>query len=179
MALINKLEAIGDAIREKTGGTEEMTLDEMATAISSLTTGNVTTTGELKYAILTNNSTSTTKFDIGYYVPSKTSKFMIFFSYSTDGSNYQKAVFYNNGKSTIGTLTPNVLNKTTDTYAAYGVYGFMTSPTGFAPKSYLSTSVNDPTGSVTGQSIMYFNVELASATSTLYVGQSALLLYVG
>jgi hypothetical protein len=39
MALINKLEAIGDAIREKTGSTDLLTLDEMATAISSITGG--------------------------------------------------------------------------------------------------------------------------------------------
>ena len=39
MALTNKLTAIGDAIRAKTGTTEAMTLDEMATAISGITTG--------------------------------------------------------------------------------------------------------------------------------------------
>lgn len=39
MALINKLEAIGDAIRSKTGETAEMTLEEMATAIANLSTG--------------------------------------------------------------------------------------------------------------------------------------------
>ena len=39
MALINKLTAIADAIREKTGTTEPMTLDSMATAISGITGG--------------------------------------------------------------------------------------------------------------------------------------------
>jgi len=39
MALTDKLSAIGDAIREKTGGTELLTLDAMPTAISSITTG--------------------------------------------------------------------------------------------------------------------------------------------
>ena len=37
MALTDKLTAIADAIRGKTGGTELLTLDEMATAISSIT----------------------------------------------------------------------------------------------------------------------------------------------
>ena len=39
MALIDKLTAIADAIRSKTGGTESMTLDEMATAILNITVG--------------------------------------------------------------------------------------------------------------------------------------------
>ena len=39
MALIDKLTAIADAIREKTGTTEPMTLDSMATAISGITGG--------------------------------------------------------------------------------------------------------------------------------------------
>lgn len=39
MALINKLTAIADAIREKTGTTDEMTLDAMASAITGITTG--------------------------------------------------------------------------------------------------------------------------------------------
>ena len=41
MALINKLTAIADAIRSKTGTTEPMTLDEMVTAIANITTGSV------------------------------------------------------------------------------------------------------------------------------------------
>ena len=39
MALTNKLSAIGDAIREKTGKTDLMTLDQMPVEISSITTG--------------------------------------------------------------------------------------------------------------------------------------------
>ena len=39
MALINKLTAIADAIRSKTGSTNTMTLDEMVTAIANITTG--------------------------------------------------------------------------------------------------------------------------------------------
>ena len=41
MALTDKLTAIADAIRSKTGSTEPMTLDEMATAILNITTGSV------------------------------------------------------------------------------------------------------------------------------------------
>lgn len=39
MALISKLENIGNAIRNKTGKTDKLTLDEMATEIASITTG--------------------------------------------------------------------------------------------------------------------------------------------
>ncbi len=41
MALTDKLTAIADAIRSKTGSTEPMTLDEMVTAIANITTGSV------------------------------------------------------------------------------------------------------------------------------------------
>ena len=41
MALTDKLKAIADAIRSKTGTTEPMTLDEMVTAIANITTGSV------------------------------------------------------------------------------------------------------------------------------------------
>ena len=41
MALTDKLTAIADAIRSKTGSTEPMTLDEMATEILNITTGSV------------------------------------------------------------------------------------------------------------------------------------------
>ena len=41
MALIDKLTAIADAIRSKTGTTNTMTLEEMATAILNITTGSV------------------------------------------------------------------------------------------------------------------------------------------
>ena len=39
--LTDKLTAIANAIRAKTGGTNTMTLDEMATAIANITTGSV------------------------------------------------------------------------------------------------------------------------------------------
>ena len=42
MALINELTNIGNAIREKTGGTELIPLKEMASAISGISSGGVT-----------------------------------------------------------------------------------------------------------------------------------------
>ena len=49
MALIEKLNAIGDAIREKTGGTEKLTLEQMPTEIAGITTGG----GEVEPIVLT------------------------------------------------------------------------------------------------------------------------------
>ena len=53
MALINKLEAIGDAVRAKTGDTDKLTLDEMATKINGMKPGptesDLTITGDMPY----------------------------------------------------------------------------------------------------------------------------------
>ena len=53
MALINKLEAIGNAVRAKTGETNKLTLDEMATKINGIapgpTTSDLTITGDCTY----------------------------------------------------------------------------------------------------------------------------------
>lgn len=53
MALINKLEAIGNAVRAKTGDTNKLTLDEMATKIQGIapgpTTSDLTVTGNCQY----------------------------------------------------------------------------------------------------------------------------------
>ena len=53
MALINKLEAIGDAVRAKTGDTDKLTLDEMATKINGLKPGptesDLTITGDISW----------------------------------------------------------------------------------------------------------------------------------
>lgn len=53
MALTDKLTAIGDAVRQKSGTTEKMTLDQMATAVNELSVGptdeDLTFTGNLQY----------------------------------------------------------------------------------------------------------------------------------
>ena len=54
MALTNKLTAIGNAIRGKTGGTELLTLDGMVTAINGISTGGGTTLPEEAYVITGN-----------------------------------------------------------------------------------------------------------------------------
>ena len=54
MALTNKLTAIGDAIRGKTGGTDLLTLDGMVTAINGISTGGGATLPEEAYVITGN-----------------------------------------------------------------------------------------------------------------------------
>lgn len=71
MALTDKLTVIADAIRAKTGSTEPMTLDEMATAILNITTGSV--------------SSDTITLDDGTELPKPTLK---------DGCNY--AIIFKN-----------------------------------------------------------------------------------
>lgn len=65
MTLTNKLTAIGDAIRNKTGSTNLLTLDEMATAISGITGGgggfdeeDLTFTGDCSYKFNHNSWTN-------------------------------------------------------------------------------------------------------------------------
>lgn len=102
MALINKLEAIGDAIRSKTGGTEELTLDEMATAISSLSTGS---TGTIQTAMISRANGTT--FDLSNYVDMAAGdKFILFYSHTNNPANnsYIKGL-YLSGDSISGIST--------------------------------------------------------------------------
>ena len=53
MALVDKLTNIANAIRGKTGGTDKLTLDEMATAIEGIESGGGGGDGEFsKFAIV-------------------------------------------------------------------------------------------------------------------------------
>lgn len=66
MALTDKLRAIGDAIRGKTGKTEEMTLDQMAVEIDGIQTGGdgdsaLELVYETEFSISETNTTSTQK----------------------------------------------------------------------------------------------------------------------
>lgn len=58
MALTDKLNAIAEAIRGKTGKTEEMTLDQMATEISSIETGGICSVQEYEIVTTSWNSAS-------------------------------------------------------------------------------------------------------------------------
>lgn len=66
MALTDKLTAIGDAIRAKTGGTEKLTLDEMPTQIQAIQTGGEPVITELT---VTQNGTYTAQDGVDGYSP--------------------------------------------------------------------------------------------------------------
>ena len=79
MALIEKLKAIGDAIRAKTGGTDELTLDQMVTEIDSIEAGGGSSGDDEKMAariiegapvVLTNSLARSVKNNIFYDVDS-------------------------------------------------------------------------------------------------------------
>ena len=65
MALINKLTAIADAIRAKTGGTSQLSLDEMATAIAGIETGGGATEPYVEETYINNADLRTAKL-VGY-----------------------------------------------------------------------------------------------------------------
>lgn len=64
MALTDKLSAIGNAIREKTGGTDLLTLDQMATEISNIQGG-----GTVEELTITSNGTYNPPTGIDGYAP--------------------------------------------------------------------------------------------------------------
>lgn len=70
MALIDKLNAIGDAIREKTGKTNKLTLDEMPTEIASISGGGTTPANPIiKPLSVTENGTYTAPNGVDGYSP--------------------------------------------------------------------------------------------------------------
>lgn len=84
MALTDKLVAIGDAIRSKTGSTEAMTLDAMATAITNLSSGGGGG-GTLSYAQLnrTAYTGSTRTFDLTEYLAASSGTVYFITQYAT------------------------------------------------------------------------------------------------
>lgn len=99
MALINKLSAIGDAIRAKTGGTEKLTLDQMPDAINSITSGSSggasclgLYSGKIskRYSNLIYDQISFTGCGIDF----KTQNYALFFGVKMSGSNFENHTIY-------------------------------------------------------------------------------------
>ena len=91
MALTNKLSAIGNAIREKTGGTGLLTLDQMATEISNISSsgGGSWSTANITSPVNTYNKT----FDISNYVLDDNKNWMLFFSATYNSSSSWETAF--------------------------------------------------------------------------------------
>lgn len=69
MALIEKLKAIGEAIREKTGKTEKMTLDEMPSEIASIKGGGAPANPVIEALSVTKNGTYEAPSGVDGYSP--------------------------------------------------------------------------------------------------------------
>ena len=92
MALTDKLNAIGDAIREKTGGTEKLTLEQMPTEIAGITTGG----GEVEPIVLTGNCDYVLKDSLGTAVIKHWGN-----NISTEAISSASNMFYNNRAESI------------------------------------------------------------------------------
>ncbi len=93
MALTDKLSAIGSAIREKTGGTELLTLDAMPVAIQGIQAGG----GELKTIVASqsyNYSSSMTSFTIqNNNFPESGVDFALVISADTNSLNFPIGIY--------------------------------------------------------------------------------------
>ena len=100
MALINKLSAIGDAIRAKTGGTEKLTLDQMPDAINSITSGSsggASCLGLYSGKVYRSSSSSLYLNQISFTgcgIDFKTQNYALFFSVKYTGTNYENHFIY-------------------------------------------------------------------------------------
>ena len=84
MALTDKLTAIADATRAKTGTTNQMTLDEIATAINGISSGNI----EVKSFVPTQAVDVTTiTFDLTNYINNIQDEFVMVYTYSYTSNN--------------------------------------------------------------------------------------------
>lgn len=123
MALINKLEAIADAIRSKTGSAGKLTLEQMATAIQNLKT---TFTTQTKSVTLSESAQDITP-STGYDGLSKVSVPGISKTYVGSSVTRQSAK----------TVTPT---KATQTAVASGVYTTGAVSVGAIPSQYIIPS---------------------------------------
>ena len=158
MALINKLNSIGDAIRSKTGGTTKLTLDAMPNAILSIATG-----GSLQMAKITKQSNTT--FDISNYVADGDMFILLF---SVGNTTYAKGMLVGQA---IPSGTP-LYSTTNNTGSSNGILTLggdatgNTSSTGFLVKNS-SPIINYSEGIIT------------VATSLYNFGTNAILFYAG
>lgn len=84
MALTDKLTAIADATRAKTGTTNQMTLDEIATAINGISSGNI----EVKSFVPTQAANvNTVTFDLTNYINNIQDEFVMVYTYSYTSSS--------------------------------------------------------------------------------------------
>ena len=162
MALINKLNAIGDAIRSKTGGTTKLTLDAMPSAILSITSGS-SGGGSLQMAKIT-RATNTT-FDISNYVADGDMFILLF---SVGNTTYSRGMLVGQEMASGAGLysTTNNTGSSTGILTLGGDATGSSSSTGFLVKN-------------TTPIINYSEGIITVANSLYSFGTNAILFYVG
>lgn len=161
MALINKLNAIGDAIRSKTGGTTKLTLDAMPNAILSIATGG--SGGSLQMAKITKQSNTT--FDISNYVADGDMFILLF---SVGNTTYAKGMLVGQEMASGAGVysTTNNTGSSTGILTLGGDVTGSTSSTGFLVKN-------------TTPIINYSEGIITVANSLYSFGTNAILFYAG
>lgn len=167
MALINKLTAIGDAIRSKTGTTAELSLDDMVTAINSIST---TGTGTIQTAVLT---ASYNRFYVDNYVEPGENFVLFYTAKSSQGGNYVISMWMPDWSKHIYNLHANIIATDDFGYNANGIKTLKTSNIDVASTQTTLSNKTNSTIEFDGTSFYY------SSDTGCKVGTSAILLYVG
>lgn len=170
MALINKLEAIGDAIREKTGGTEELTLEQMATAINGLSIGG----GTLQTAVIT-RAFSTTIYLDNYVDVAAGDNFILFYTYRAYSSaSFMKAIHMPAFGKYIYSLTANTVNSDTNGETNDGIESI-----GTTNVAEVNRAMAYQTNSTIDEDRLNRGHIFFSSASGCELGDTAILVYVG
>lgn len=170
MALINKLEAIGDAIREKTGGTEELTLEQMATAINGLSIGG----GTLQTAVITSVVGYTYYLD-NYVDVSAGDNFILFYTFKAKyGSDYIKAIHMPAFGKYIYSLTANTVNSDTNGEVNDGIESI-----GTTNVAEVNRAIAYQTNSTIDEERLNRGHIFFSSAEGCQLGDTAILVYVG
>lgn len=132
MALTDKLTAIADAVRAKTGGTELLTLDEMAVEISGISGGNVLIIGnknlhdsskytEDKYLTGSGNEAEYSGWRITDYIPIKANTLYAIISISNGNLKIvgQYSGLYDSDKTFVSNLGVGGFACTTNGFVAF------------------------------------------------------------
>lgn len=168
MALINKLNAIGDAIRSKTGETAEMTLEEMATAITNLSTGS--TTGTLQTATITATGN---RIYVDNYVASGENFILFYTAHSgKSGANYTLSMWMPDWSKHVYNMRDNLVTGES-AYINAGIKQLKTSNIDAANTMTSLSLKTNSTITFDGRSFFY------SSDVGCAIGTSAVLVYVG
>lgn len=108
MALTDKLTAIGDAIRSKTGSSDLLTLDAMTEAINNLQTSDAPTMVFQDIKSYRTSTSSAVTFDISSFIGTSDNKpFFLAARGATGSSTYGLAIYHYDGAGTFTMVSTN------------------------------------------------------------------------